>query len=117
MQIKNLTCVECPMGCQIEAGVENGVAVYVKGNTCPRGKLYAENEVVRPLRVLTTSVKCVGGKMLPVKTDKPIPRDMMLSLMETINGVHPTLPVHTGDIVINDLYEGVNLIATKTELN
>ncbi len=104
------------MGCQLEAGVENGAAVYVTGNSCPRGKLYAENEVVRPLRVLTTSVRCVGGKMLPVKTDKPIPRDMMLELMKVINNVHPKLPVSTGDIVIKDLFEGVNLIATKTEL-
>ncbi len=116
MEIKNLTCVECPMGCQIEAGVENGVAVYVKGNSCPRGKLYAENEVVRPQRVLTTSVRCEGGKMLPVKTDKPIPRDMMLELMKVINNVHPKLPISTGDIVIKDLFEGANLIATKTEL-
>ena len=64
MEIKNLTCVECPMGCRIEAGVENGVAVYVKGNSCPRGKLYAETEVVRPMRVLTTSVRCTDGTML-----------------------------------------------------
>ena len=76
MEIKNLTCVECPMGCRIEAGVENGVAVYVKGNSCPRGKLYAETEVVRPMRVLTTSVRCTDGTMLPVKTDKPVPRDV-----------------------------------------
>ncbi len=114
MEIKNLTCVECPMGCQIEAGVENGVAVYVKGNSCPRGKLYAQTEVVRPMRVLTSSVKCIGGKMLPVKTDKPVPRDMMLTLMKTVNACHPALPQKTGDVVIENIYEGVNLIATKT---
>lgn len=114
MEIRNLTCVECPMGCQIEAGVENGVAEYVKGNSCPRGKLYAENEVVRPLRVLTTSVRCVGGKMLPVKTDAPVPRDEMLSLMKIINDCHPTLPVCTGDKIIENLCGTVNLVATKT---
>lgn len=114
MEIKNLTCVECPMGCFIEVGVENGAAVYVKGNSCPRGKLYAENEVVRPLRVLTTTVRCVSGKMLPVKTDKPIPRDLIFSLMEKINAVHPTLPITLGDVIVKNLYDDVNLIATKT---
>ncbi len=114
MEIKNLTCVECPMGCRIEAGVENGVAVYVKGNSCPRGKLYAETEVVRPMRVLTTSVRCTDGTMLPVKTDKPVPRDVMLTLMRTINSCHPSLPVASGETVIKNLYENVNLIATKT---
>ena len=34
-----LTCVECPMGCDIEVEVENGKVVKVLGNTCPRGKL------------------------------------------------------------------------------
>lgn len=113
MTIKNLTCVECPMGCSIEVGVENGVAAYVKGNTCPRGKLYAENEVIRPLRVLTTSVRCEGGKMLSVKTDAPVPRDTMTDIMKVINLLHPSLPVKIGDVVSENIYEGVNLIATK----
>lgn len=114
MEIKNLTCVECPMGCQIEVGVENGAAAYVKGNSCQRGKLYAENEVVRPLRVLTTSVRCLSGKMLPVKTDKPIPRDMMFDFMKVINACHPKTPVKREDVIIANIYEDVNLIATKT---
>lgn len=114
MEIKNLTCVECPMGCSIEVGLENGTAVYVKGNSCPRGKLYAENEVVRPLRVLTTTVRCDAGKMLPVKTDKPIPRDLIFPLMKKINALHPTLPISLGDVIVKNLYEDVNLIATKT---
>lgn len=114
MEIKNLICVECPMGCEIQVGVENQTAVYVKGNTCPRGKLYAENEVVCPLRVLTTTVKCVGGKMLPVKTSSPIPRDMMVQIMSVVNNCHPTLPVNIGDVIIENIYKNVNLIATKT---
>ncbi len=102
------------MGCQIEVGVENGAAAYVKGNTCPRGKMYAENEVVRPLRVLTTSVRCLNGKMLPVKTDKSVPRDMMLKLMTVINNCHPSTPIKRGDVIVENLFEDVNLIATKT---
>lgn len=114
MEIKNLTCVECPMGCQIEVGVENGVAVYVKGNSCPRGKLYAEAEVVRPVRVLTSTVRCTDGTMLPVKTDGAVPKDKMTELMKVINLCHPTLPIKTCDIVIKDFFDGINLIATKT---
>lgn len=114
MEIKNLTCVECPMGCKIEVSVENGVAVSVKGNSCPRGKLYAENEVVRPLRVLTTTVRAFSGEMIPVKTDRPVPRDEVFDLMKKINETHPTLPIKLGDILIENLYDGVNLIATKT---
>lgn len=114
MEIKNLTCVECPMGCKIEVSVENGIAVSVKGNSCPRGKLYAENEVVRPLRVLTTTVRSLSGEMIPVKTDGAVPRDEVFNLMKKINETHPLLPIKLGDILIENLYDGVNLVATKT---
>ena len=51
-----LTCIECPIGCEIEVVVENGAAVSVTGNGCLRGKTYAQNEVVCPKRVVTSTV-------------------------------------------------------------
>ena len=70
-----LTCVECPMGCEIEVELTDGKVTSVKGNTCPRGKAYAENEVVCPRRVLTSSVRATNGKMVSVKTDAPIKKE------------------------------------------
>ena len=56
MSTKTLTCIECPIGCLIEVTMEKGVISDIKGNGCPRGKLYAENEVVCPRRVVTSTV-------------------------------------------------------------
>ena len=75
---KTLTCIECPIGCEIEVEVENGVVLSVKGNTCPRGKVYAEAEVVCPKRVVTHpspshssgSSQCTGPEH-PVSCIKP----------------------------------------------
>ena len=39
MIVKNLTCIECPMGCQIQAKIENEKCVEIIGNGCPRGKI------------------------------------------------------------------------------
>jgi len=112
MIIKKLTCIECPIGCEMEAGVENGVAVYVKGNTCPRGKMYAENEVVCPRRVLTSTVKTQDGRMLPVKTDKPIKKEDIFAIMEKINAVVAVTPVQIGDVLVENISEDAHLIAT-----
>ena len=112
MDKKILTCVECPMGCQIQVTLENGVVLAVEGNTCPRGKVYAQNEVKCPMRVLTTTVKTADGKMVSVKTDKPVQRAKMLELMQTINAVTIDTPVKIGDIIICDLCDGANLVAT-----
>lgn len=106
-----LTCVECPMGCEIEVVTENGAAVSVTGNSCPRGKAYAENEVVCPKRVLTTTVRTVDGRMLPVKTSQPVKKAELLSLMQTINGLHPAAPVHIGDILMKNISDGADLVA------
>ena len=55
MEVRELTCVACPMGCQMTASIDNGVVVSVTGNTCPRGKKYAETECTHPVRPLTTT--------------------------------------------------------------
>ena len=44
MELKKLTCIECPIGCDMEVELEDGKVLSVTGNSCPRGKLYAENE-------------------------------------------------------------------------
>ena len=115
MIVKYLTCIECPIGCQMEVGVENDKAVYVQGNSCPRGKMYAESEVVCPMRVVTSTVRANNGKMIPVKTDKPIKKSEMFAVMEKINAYTCETPVKIGDILIENVSDNANLIATGNE--
>ena len=80
---KELTCVVCPAGCRITVTLTDGVVTEVTGNTCPRGKKYAETEVTHPVRTLTTTVGITGSAthhMLPVKTSRPIPREDLIEL-------------------------------------
>ena len=104
------------MGCEIEVEVLDG-KLSVKGNTCPRGKLYAENEVVCPKRVLTTTVKSKSGKPVPVKTDAPVKKEQLLALMQKINAITVDLPVKIGDVIVKDFFEGANLVATGNVLD
>lgn len=113
--VKNLTCVECPVGCQLQVQMEGEQILSISGNGCPRGKMYAQTEVVRPMRVLTTTVKCQDGSVVSVKTDRPIPKDLMLNLMQTINQATPSLPIKIGQVIIENLWEDVNLIATSNK--
>ena len=57
MEKRDLTCIGCPLGCQITVTMENGEVTDVKGNTCPRGDKYAREEVTNPTRVVTSIVK------------------------------------------------------------
>lgn len=109
--IIRLTCIECPLGCDIEVRKENEELI-ITGNSCPRGKLYATNEVTCPKRVLTTTVRCNDGGLVAVKTSAPVNKSDLLDLMKVINKTVASLPVHIGDVIIENLVDGVNLLAT-----
>ena len=118
MITKELTCVVCPAGCKVLVTLdENNQIVDVTGHTCPRGKKYAESEVTNPVRTLTSTVTVQtkdGAKMLPVRTDKPIPRPTLFEAMEIVRKTIVTAPVKTGDVLVeNFIEEGTSLIACK----
>ena len=109
---KNLTCIECPIGCEIEVEMGNGVVVSVKGNSCPRGRLYAEAEVVCPKRVVTSTVRADNGEMIPVKTDRPVRKDAIFEVMEKINKTVCKIPVALGDILVENICDDANLVVS-----
>ncbi len=113
MEEKILTCIECPMGCSIKVLIKDSNVVSVSGNKCEKGKLYAENEVICPKRILTSTVKTSFDKMLAVKTDAPIKKTEIFAVMQKINEVFVNKKVKIGDIIIKNIVEGVNLIATS----
>lgn len=117
MEKRELTCVACPLGCPITVTFdENGNVSDVTGNTCKRGDAYARTEVTNPTRMLTTTVKVVGGKsyVVPVKSANPIPKNMIMDCMKAVNEATVEAPVSIGDIVIeNILGTGVDIIATN----
>ena len=61
METKTLTCITCPMGCELTAELNGGVVTAVTGNTCPRGAVYAKEELTEPKRMLTSTVRIDGG--------------------------------------------------------
>lgn len=117
---RHFHCTTCPSECAltIETRIdENGVehVLSVQGNRCARGRKFAEQEIIRPMRTLATTIVVRGGdeKLLPVRTARPIPRDLHLSAMRDIRHTSVTAPVHMGDVVMSDLLgTGVDLVAS-----
>ena len=113
---KELTCIRCPIGCQLLVKVE-GDDVKVSGNTCPRGKEYGIKEVTDPTRTVTSSVRVEGGilPLVSVKTKTDIPKDKIFSVMEEIHQMKVDAPVYTGNVLISDVAgTGVDVVATKS---
>lgn len=109
---REMICIVCPMGCHMEVTLENGQVADVKGNTCPRGKKYAESECTAPMRTVTTTVMCENGALLPVRTDRPVRKEDMFKVMEIVNSHIAPLPVKIKDVIIKDVC-GANIVAAK----
>ncbi|MBE6607408.1 MAG: DUF1667 domain-containing protein [Ruminococcaceae bacterium] len=114
---RKITCIICPRGCEMTVDYEGKKVNSVKGNACPRGSVYAENEILSPVRTLTSTVLCEDGSVIAVKTDKPIPKELIFECMKEINKVRVQKSVSAPDIVIeNILGTGANVIITGGEI-
>ena len=117
MEKRELTCIGCPMGCQLRATLEDGVVTAVTGNTCKRGDSYARKECVAPARTVTGTVRVTGG-LLPVvsvRTRGDVPKERVLDVARALCRVQLTAPVQAGDVVIpNVLGTGVDVVATRS---
>ena len=99
----NLICITCPKGCHLTVDEANDY--QVTGNACPRGAEYGRNELLHPVRVVTSTVRIAGASIarLPVKTDRDIPKGLIHEAMKLLDGVEVTSPVHVGDVVVPDI--------------
>ncbi len=115
MEIRELTCIQCPMGCQLTVTVD-GENVTVEGNTCPRGAVYGKKEVTAPTRTVTSTVVVEGGELAraSVKTASDIPKEKIFAVMEEIRAAKVKAPVAIGEVIVeNAAGTGVDVIATK----
>jgi CxxC motif-containing protein len=103
--VKKLICIECPKGCRIVCCLRNGRVVKLSGNKCVKGKAYAKREIENPKRILTTTVRTIGLELavLPVKTDRPIPKSKIFDAMKVIKKIRISKPVKIGSVVVKNI--------------
>jgi CxxC motif-containing protein len=116
MEVKELTCIGCPLGCALTVETEGGSVVSVSGNTCKRGDDYARKEMTDPRRIVTSTVRVKGGilPVVSVKTKVDIPKNLIKKCLEELKCVEITAPISIGDVVLKDAAgTGISVVATK----
>lgn len=114
---KEVICIMCPLGCRILVQLEGKEVKQVEGERCKKGATYARQEVTFPGRVLTTTVTTDSPEMplLPVRSDKVIPKERLIECMKIISGQSVQGSVELGQTVIrNILGLGADIIACRT---
>ncbi len=114
---KTVTCIECPVGCRLEAEIDASGTIKVLGNKCAKGYAYAVKELTSPERFQTSTVKAEGleVKRVPVRTDSPVPKGRIKDVMDVLEKTVIVSSIEEGDIVAeNVLGLGANIIATRS---
>ena len=113
--MSELICIVCPVGCSLAVDE----ALSVTGNRCPRGAVYAREEITDPKRTVTATCATDGGgagshMRIPVKTSAPCPKEKIPLLLKDIYNIRVSLPVKIGDAVIENWHgSGIDIIATR----
>ena len=86
----------------------------VKGNSCKRGREYAEAEIKNPVRTLTTTVKVTNREstVVSVKTKTPVAKGKIFDVIAEIKKLSVTAPVKIGDVLLRDI-AGTDIVITK----
>lgn len=114
---KTFTCILCPNGCEIRVSCREKEIDSIEGNKCRKGADYVKQEIVHPMRGLSSSVLVEGGCMplCSVRLNRPVPKEKIFDVMAEIRKIKAEAPVRAGQILIADVLGlGSDVIATRT---
>jgi CxxC motif-containing protein len=114
---KHFVCVVCPIGCEIDVVHDGGKIISMQGNKCEKSTEFVSQELIEPMRILTTTVRIEGSRwrVIPVRTDKAVPKRLFPQVMKRLRRITLQAPVNMLDVVArNVLRTGANIIATRT---
>lgn len=114
---RHFVCVTCPIGCEIDVVHDGGKIISMEGNKCKKSEEFVQQELIEPMRILTTTVRIRGARwpVIPVRTDKPIPKRLFSHVVKKLRRIDLQAPVNMLDVVVKDIAgTGSNIIATRT---
>ena len=115
VQVAKYLCIVCPLGCRLEVTQEaDGGELSVSGAACTRGRDYVLQEATAPQRILTTTLATTWGRPLPVRSARPIPKEMLLGVQPRLAAIVIDRDVEIGEAIVSDIDgQGTALVATS----
>ncbi len=112
-------CIVCPTSCPISAEWNETELLGIDHAQCKLAWDFIRSEIFDSRRTVTTTVLVEGADLplVSVKTDAPVPKQVVLEVMDYLAGVTVHAPVGIGDVIVSDvLGTGSNIVATREAL-
>lgn len=117
MAAETVICIGCPLGCRVSVTVDRrGRITGIRGAQCRQGERYVLKELKEPVRTLTTTLRTNDRDfpLLPVRTSRPVPKQIMRDIVRETAGVVVKPPVRCGQVLVpNVCASGADLVATS----
>ena len=116
---RHFVCVVCPIGCEVDVIHDGGKIISMTGNKCEKSEEFVSQELIEPMRILTTTVRIQGARwaVIPVRSDQAIPKRLFLRIMRQLRRIRLQAPVNMLDVVAKNVLDtGANIIAARTML-
>jgi len=116
VETRKIICTSCPVGCELTVTFDDEKVIEVEGNACKLGIDYAEQEIFDPRRMVASTVKVKNGyhPLVPVYTEKPVPKPKIFDVLAEIRKVEVEAPVKINDIIIENVVgTGINVISSR----
>ena len=113
----HFVCVVCPIGCEVDVVHDGQKVISMEGNKCQNSEEFVTQELIEPMRILTTTVRIRGARwtVIPVRSDKAVPKRLFPRIMKQLRRIRLQAPVSMLDVVVkNSVGTGANIIATRT---
>jgi len=113
---RHLVCVVCPVGCEIDVAHDGSKIISMEGNKCEKSEEFVRQELIEPMRILTTTVRIEGSRwpVIPVRTDKAVPKRLFPPIMRQLRRTKLKAPANMLDVVVSDvLNTGANIVTTR----
>ena len=114
---KEIICTVCPVGCRIRVTGEGDRIDSIEGFSCRRGEAYGRSEFSHPVRILTSTVLLTGSSapLLPVRSSRPVPKDLIGRCMEELRTVCVRAPVRRHEVIVpRILGTDIDIISSDT---
>ena len=118
MGAMNITCIICPLSCEITTVSKDGKVLSMAGFQCTRGEEYAFIECTEPKRMLASTVLVRNGRfpVAAVRTTHAIPKEKMFDCIKEISKIAVEAPCMVGQIVVNNIIDtGADIIITRPD--
>lgn len=98
----NLICIGCPKGCNLMVQQQDS-QLTISGQCCLKGEEYARQEILYPLRIVTSTVKITHAihSQLPVVTSQPVLKNEIKTVMAALRGIEVKAPVVVGQVIVS----------------